>query len=257
MPSNINRLREQFYLESDGSCKWSYVGMEIGVGVCAVCGKNPLKYLFYLQHQNGNYSIVGSECIQSLNEVDIMKIRADERKAKEELERQNAVVIGKYLTHLVLVEHPEVYCEKWVYGRTTPRNFGESIDFLTDELYQGRNMYRGDFGKAMKKHLETMGIVVPDLKGMKNTLVSLGIKIDPVVFSTSQSVHKCYYCNTPTNDNCDKCGKYLCSNENCASRVHYDMDHGAEAYENSFEYNYVKSMESRADDFEFQREEMF
>ena len=254
MVRNINKLREEFYLEEDGSCKWSYVGMDIGVGVCTVCGKSPLKYLFYLQHQvTLKYSIVGSECIQSLNEVDIMKIRADERKAKEELERQNAVVIGKYLTHLVLVEHPEVYKHNWKYGGVRERNFGGSLDFITDVQYQGRNLYRGDFGKAIKRELATIGIEVPNLKGMKQKLEELGIRIEPVVFSTSQNVHKCYYCNTPTNEKCNQCSKYICNGEECPSMVHADMEHGAEAYENSWEYQSVRQSENRGDD-EYNRE---
>ena len=70
MAKNIEKLRQTFYLDSDGVCRWEYVGMgetemksgvpvntvkgmESGInlmfGICHVCGKNPLIYNYVLK----------------------------------------------------------------------------------------------------------------------------------------------------------------------------------------------------------------
>ena len=107
---NITELRERFYLDTDGKCRWNYSGLveadeghrfvvsmnsledeevlrTISIGSCNVCGKMPLKYNFVLKYSGTEkrgendfkYSVVGSECIESLTEADNLKISRDKR----------------------------------------------------------------------------------------------------------------------------------------------------------------------------------
>ena len=194
MAKNIEKLRQTFYLDSDGVCRWEYVGMgetemksgvpvntvkgmESGInlmfGICHVCGKNPLIYNYVLKY-NGTehrekYSIAGSECIQSLNDVDRMRIMKDKREMEEKHKIANGIVFGTYLRDVFNPAHQEIWKMHWeYYGHV--KNLGGSVKYLWEKCISGVPMHEKTFGKELKQALKENGIELPGMREMKKIL---------------------------------------------------------------------------------------
>ena len=139
------------------------------IGTCHVCGKNPLKYNFLLKyngnehHPAGFISNAGSECIQSLDRTEQLKIEKEIRLIKEAQAKYNAVIFGKYMEPFS--RNPKINGMNWNYYFV--RNFGESLKYFISESLKGKNLYEKPFGKAVRKYLEGMGIILPDMREMK------------------------------------------------------------------------------------------
>ena len=179
--------RQNFYLDKDGSCKWSYIGLmdtyeesssKFGIeglktGICAVCNKNPLRYNFVLQYNGAEkpytYAIVGSECIQSLDHVDMLRLQRDRKEIEEKHKKDNAMKFGMYLEKHVLKSHPEIWKMRWTYfGKEM--NLGGSVKFLKEKCLSGISYHEKELGKDLKAELLKYGIKIPNMKEIKEIL---------------------------------------------------------------------------------------
>ena len=188
---NILNDRIAFYLDADGNCHWEYVGMvdrdeELGedieffdakpnnlsvdLGTCRVCGKNPIKYNYILRNTvpnpepNWDYVSVGSECIQYLDQSDMLRIKRDQKVLKFKKDKENAMVFGKYLRDHVL--KPELWKINWTYfGKQ--KNLGGSVSFISKKCLEGVALQEKTFGKELRKALKENGIIIPNMKEMK------------------------------------------------------------------------------------------
>ena len=195
---NIESLRENFYLDKDGECRWSYAGLietdelgrrtivkaiepeedlrnYLGIGQCHVCGKMPLKYNFVLKYKGTEkrnperdymYSSVGSECIQSLSESDLLKINRDRKLLKEQKDKENAMVIGKYITEVFLPQNSQLWKMSWTYFEKQ-KNIAGSLKFMGQKCSEGIAIQEKTFGKELKIALKESGYPLPGLKEMK------------------------------------------------------------------------------------------
>lgn len=197
---NITELRERFYLDTDGKCRWNYSGLveadeghrfvvsmnsledeevlrTISIGSCNVCGKMPLKYNFVLKYSGTEkrgendfkYSVVGSECIESLTEADNLKISRDKRILKEKKDVANARVIGKYIKEVFLSQNSQLWGLQWTYFEKV-KNIGGSLKFMSEKCLTGFPMQEKTFGKELRKALKDTGFPLPNLRKMKETV---------------------------------------------------------------------------------------
>ena len=197
---NIIALREKFYLDMDGECRWNYSGLveseeghrfiasinsfddeevlkTIPIGSCNVCGKMPLKYNFVLKYfgtekrgeNDFKYSVVGSECIESLTETDMLKISRDKRLLKEKKDVSNGRVIGRYIQTVFLSQNPQLWNMSWKYFDKV-RNLGGSLRFLSEKCLSGIALQEKTFGKELKKALKDAGFPLPNLREIKNII---------------------------------------------------------------------------------------
>ena len=182
--------RIAFYLDADGNCHWKYLGMiddssdggesfdeeipedlNMELGTCRVCGKNPIRYNFILQNTvpdpepNWKYVSVGSECVQFLSREDFLRIKRDQKRLKEAHDRINAKVFGEYLRDHV-VGNQALWNITWKYFDHV-KNLGGSVKFLMNECLSGKPMHEKTFGKEVKKALKNNGIELPNMKEMK------------------------------------------------------------------------------------------
>ena len=181
--------RIAFYLDADGRCHWKYLGMiddsegtdffeerpsdlDVELGTCRVCGKNPIRYNFILKNTvtepeaNWKYVSVGSECIQFLSKEDFLRIKRDQKRLKAEHDRINAMVFGEYLRDHV-VGNQSLWNVRWIYlGQ--PKNLGGSVKFLMNYCLSGTPMHEKTFGKEVRKALKENGIDLPSIRQMKD-----------------------------------------------------------------------------------------
>lgn len=187
---SITGDRINFYLDSDKECRWEYVGVivdgdvfsvnlpegtdiSVTTGRCSVCGKTPIMYNYILKY-NGkekdfNYASVGSECIQYLNRVDMLRIAEDKKKIKEKSDKTNAIIFGKYIKTVFLPQHPDLWNMKWEYfGKE--KNIGGSLNFLAQQCMEGNPLNEKTFGKDLKQALKVAGFSLPDMRTMKKVM---------------------------------------------------------------------------------------
>ena len=188
MNKNILSDRIAFYLDANGNNHWEYVGMiddsdgteffenkpsdlNVELGTCKVCGKNPIRYNFILKNtflnpeEGWKYVSVGSECIQFLDRTDMLRIKRDQKALKEKQDKRNAIVFGSYIRDF-LPEHPEVWKMEWEYFGHK-KNLGGSLKFISEKCMAGEPMHEKSFGKELRKVLKQNGLELPDLREMK------------------------------------------------------------------------------------------
>lgn len=198
--------RQDFYLESDGTCKWNYMGVVdwneisepvtnyvpsgeseelnfIVLGQCDVCGKNPLRYNYILKYTGQEklaqiadftsatspYSIVGSECIESLSHVDMLKVQKDRKKLQEKKSKGNAIALGIYLRDVFNSQHQEMWKMSWKYYGNV-KNLGGSVKYLWTKCLEGVPMQEKEFGKELKQALKQAGLEIPDMREIKKII---------------------------------------------------------------------------------------
>ena len=189
---NIMSDRIAFYLDADGNSHWEYVGMiddsdgteffenkpsdmDVELGTCKVCGKNPIRYNFILKNTVPNpetgwkYVSVGSECIQFLGREDMLRIKRDQKILKEKHDKENAKVFSSYVRNHFLPDHPGVWLMEWEYFGHK-KNIGGSLKFLAEKCMAGEPMHERAFGKELRKVLKQNGLELPNLREMKEIL---------------------------------------------------------------------------------------
>ena len=195
MAKGIEKLRQNFYLDSDGECRWKYVELVevsfagvraytsqyghsgLNLGVCHVCGKNPLIYNYILKYdgkelKNTNkdgYAIAGSECIESLSRVDMLRIEKDTREAKERHEKDNGMAFGTYLRDVFNPQHQEIWQMTWKYFDNV-KNLGGSVKYFWEKCLSGVPLHEKTFGKELKQALKEKGLELPDMREIKKII---------------------------------------------------------------------------------------
>ena len=195
MTKDIGKLRQNFYLDSDGECRWKYVELVevsfagiraytaqyghsgLNLGVCHVCGKNPLIYNYVLKYdgkelKNTNkdgYAIAGSECIESLSRVDMLRIEKDTREARERHQKDNAIAFGTYLRDVFNPQHQEIWQMTWKYFGNV-KNLGGSVKYLWEKCLSGVPVHEKTFGKELKSALKEKSLELPDLREIKKII---------------------------------------------------------------------------------------
>lgn len=220
MTKHILQDRISFYLDADGNNHWKYVGMidgtegteyfdskpsdldaELETGTCRVCGKTPIRYNFILQNtvlnpeKGWKYASVGSECIQFLNQTDLLRIKADQRKLKEKKDRENAKVFSSYIRNHFLPEHPEVWKMEWKYFNYK-KNLGSSLQFMAEKCKNGIPIHEKTFGKELKKTLKVLGFQLPTVKEMKEEITIPSyeeFKADDDALRRAESAYEAFY----------------------------------------------------------------
>lgn len=198
MAKNIEKLRQLFYLDSDGECRWKYVELtefnpsairlhhgysDLNLGICHVCGKNPIIYNYILKYEgkelkntNGSgYASVGSECIESLSNIDMLRIEKDTREARERHQVANGIAFGVYLRDVFNPEHQEVWKMTWEYFGNA-RNLGGSVKLLWEKCLSGVPLHEKTFGKEVRKALKEKGFEIPDMREIKKIINWTGRK---------------------------------------------------------------------------------
>ena len=218
MNKNILSDRIAFYLDANGNNHWEYVGMiddsdgteffenkpsdlNVELGTCRVCGKNPIRYNFILKNtflnpeEGWKYVSVGSECIQSLGQEDMLRIKRDQKILKEKHDRENAKVFSSYIMNHFLPEHPEVWKMEWEYFGHK-KNIGGSLKFISEKCMVGEPMHEKTFGKELRKVLKQNGLELPDLREMKrifNTPSYDDFKADSDAEKLAESAYEKFY----------------------------------------------------------------
>ena len=202
----IAEERQTFYLDADGSCNWTYMGVvdweeidspitdyvpegeskrlnSIVLGECDVCGHIPLRYNYILKYvgtekigQIANfksatspYAIVGSECIESLSHVDMLKIQRDMKKLEEKKNKNNALALGTYMRDVFNPAHQEIWKMQWEYFGHI-KNLGGSVKYLWTKCLEGQPIQEKTFGKELKQALKKAGVELPNMREIKKIL---------------------------------------------------------------------------------------
>ena len=201
MTKDIEKLRQDFYLDSDGECRWEYVDVAISdntpgvnmlknvwfvpitgtgmvLGQCGVCGKSPLVYNFVLRYKGSEksdssmvnkYAIAGSECIESLSQSDMLRIQRDTRILKQKHQKDNAIAFGTYLRDVFNPQHQEIWQMTWKYFGNV-KNLGGSVKYLWEKCLSGVPVHEKTFGKELKSTLKEKGLELPDLREIKKII---------------------------------------------------------------------------------------
>ena len=217
MNKNILSDRIAFYLDANGNNHWEYVGMidvsdgteffenkpsdlNVELGTCKVCGKNPIRYNFILKNtflnpeEGWKYVSVGSECIQFLGQEDMLRIKRDQKILKEKHDRENAKVFSSYIRNHFLPEHPEIWKMEWEYFGHK-KNVGGSLKFLSEKCLT-EPVHEKTFAKELRKFLKQNGIELPNLREMKEIITIPSyedFRADDQAIARSESAYEKFY----------------------------------------------------------------
>jgi len=184
----ILKRRINFYLDSDNVCRWKYVGVEylpaespirkrgkVVLGVCAVCGKTPiynnfiLKYMGNEKYPTGVEVPVGSECIQFLDEADMLRFERDKKKMRDNKDSIRLFVTSVYLERILEDNQKLLANRYWTYGDKTFK-LTDSIRYVINKFAMGKNIYGYNAHSllpALKAELAKYGIIIPEYREIK------------------------------------------------------------------------------------------